>query len=400
MTRPVSMKRLIVFKTDLLPYSETFIREQAMALRSWSPVLVGYSRTPGLELAPLEHIVLQPPAASRSTKLIGKMRAMAWLADRSHVERLRSENASLVHAHFGHGAVAIYPVAQALGLPMVVTLHGQDISIAKERWERGEQGVVNRFYPRRLVEMGREGVRFVAVSEAIREMAVAFGLPRESVRVKYIGVDTSKFGGGGRRPIAEREPRVLFVGRLVEKKGGEYLIRAFTQVRREVPSAELTVIGDGPMRASLEALARSLGTPVRFTGALDSERVRQEMSQARVFCAPSIRAANGDSEGLGIVILEAEAMGLPVVTSADGGATEGIVDGVTGFAFVQKDHEQLGRRLVQLLVDNDLAASMSAQARAFVLERFDIGRCTRELEAYFDEVADTPTRPNPPMKHR
>jgi glycosyltransferase involved in cell wall biosynthesis len=132
----------------------------------------------------------------------------------------------LLHAHFGVDAITAWPVAKALDLPMIVTLHGYDINICRKWWEAGYGGRVMRKYPSRLLDLAKEPrVRFIAVSEAVRRRAMSYGIPAEKLRVHYIGVDTKKFAPGD-RSVVERERRVLFVGRLVEKKGYEYLIRA------------------------------------------------------------------------------------------------------------------------------------------------------------------------------
>ena len=110
------------------------------------------------------------------------------------------------------------------------------------------------------------------------------------------------------------------------------------------------------------------------------------MDEARVFCLPSITANNGDAEGFGLVLLEAQACGVPAVTSARGGATEGIKHGATGFSFPERDIQALEAALVRLLTDDSLATSMATQARRHVEENFDIRRCTASLEDLYDRI--------------
>ncbi|HJW11931.1 MAG TPA: glycosyltransferase, partial [Albitalea sp.] len=263
------------------------------------------------------------------------------------------------------------------------TLHGYDINTDLAWWRSGAGGAEMKRYPQRLLALAQDpAVGFIAVSEAIRERAIEIGLPAAKLRVRPIGVDTEQFVPGP-APIGERHG-VLFVGRLVEKKGLRYLIEAIARLGGRV---ELQVIGDGPLRPELEALAHRLGVAAEFLGVLGSAAVRQRLQRARVLCLPSVTAANGDAEGLPIVILEAQSCGVPVITSARGGATEGIVDGVTGYAHPEGDAQALAERLDTLLRDDALAAAMGQAARRHAVERFDIGACTRALEGDYDQWA-------------
>ncbi len=270
---------------------------------------------------------------------------------------------------------------------MLVTLHGFDINVDREWWETGHGGLAMRDYPARLLKLAwQPGVSFIAVSEAIRRRAISYGIPARKTAVQYIGVDTSTFTANG-RPILERELKVLFVGRLIEKKGCEYLIRAFATVQRAVPEARLVIVGDGPLRESLQRLAMKLDVRVEFCGVLSAAEVREQLNLARVFCLPSVQAANGDAEGFGLVILEAQASGVPVVTSALGGAIEGISEGVTGYSFAARDIDTLTTRLIRLLTDDAIAAAFAEAGPRFVAQNFDLFQRTEELEQAYDKQA-------------
>lgn len=380
------LRRVIVHRSDALPYSETFIKEQMQACRRWQPVLVGTRRVEGglpLEDLPVDY--LRAPAIGRAAQLQWKLWRELGLSAPGVVPRLRAQQASLVHVHFATDAVALWPSLQRLGLPVLVTLHGYDINVHRQWWEQGHGGRAGRRYPERLLQMGQSPlVRFVAVSQAVRETAVRYGLDPHKVHVHYIGVDVQRFQPAG-PGVGTRAPRVLFVGRMVEKKGAHHLIHAFAALRRQLPDAELAMIGDGPLLPSYQALARELGVPVQFMGRQGADVVRAEFARARVFCLPSVTAADGDAEGLPIVIMEAQAMGVPVVTSARGGATEGIVDGESGIAFPEGDVPALTQALARVLADPALAERMGQRARRFAELRFDIRDCTAGLEVRYDE---------------
>ncbi|MDE2029983.1 MAG: glycosyltransferase [Alphaproteobacteria bacterium] len=384
------MKKLLVVKSDILPLSETFIKEQILSCMRWKPRLIGRALCAnGLALDNIDTALAPPPRPRLINKILWKV-AKKSLPDPDILRFLEREQASLVHVHFGMDLVGWWPELRRLGLPVVTTLHGYDINTHRAHWEETGDAWVRR-YPRRLLDIARHpSAHFIAVGEAVRERAIAFGIPSEKLAVKYIGIDTSRFAPRADQPIAQRKKKILCVGRMVENKGGCYLIEAFARVRHEIPDAELTMIGAGELLESCKELAARLNVPVRFTGGTPHDQIIEELHDSRVFCLPSITIASGASEGMPIVVMEAQACGIPVVTSARGGATEGIIDGVTGFAFAERDVDALAAHLVRFLTDDDLAEHMSKAAREHAVAKFDLVACTARLEDYYDEIAYLP----------
>ena len=380
-------KTVLIYRKELLPLSETFIKEQILALKNWRAVLVGHRLVNQLPLDSLDVRIVGPQQRSTfANGLLWKARRALGIIPPEVTRGLIAENPQLIHAHFGMDALDAWPLARALNLPMLVTLHGYDINTHRDWWEAGNAGLLMRFYPRLLLRLAQQPrVRFIAVSEALRQRAIEFGIPGDKIAVNYIGIDTRKFVPGAVR-ISQRAPRVLFVGRLVEKKGCQYLIEAMAQVQKTVPSARLIVIGDGPLRSSLEQLAQDHGLLVDFRGALPNTEVKNELNAARVFCLPSVTAENGDAEGLPISILEAQASGVPVVTSARGGVGEAVKDGTTGFTFPERDADQLASGLIRILASDQVADEISNASVRSAAMSFDIGLLTTHLEASYESA--------------
>jgi type III pantothenate kinase len=180
------------------------------------------------------------------------------------------------------------------------------------------------------------------------------------IRVIPNGVDVDHFAPG--EPGAARtDPfRFAIVGRLEPRKGVDLAISALTRV----PNATLDVVGDGESRAELEASARMLGVMdrVRFHGAVDDVRPLVADADA-VVCSSR-------TEGLGIALLEAMAMGIPVVGFAVGGVPESVVHGVTGLLAPEGDVEALAARMRDATASRDRVRTMGEAARARVVERF------------------------------
>jgi colanic acid/amylovoran biosynthesis glycosyltransferase len=177
----------------------------------------------------------------------------------------------------------------------------------------------------------------------------------------------------------------LFVGRLVEKKGCEYVLRAMSLVRQLDPDAHLEVIGDGPLRAKLESIAADLSLPVSFRGAQSPDEVLRSMSKARILCNPSVTAASGDMEGFGMVFAEAQAVGTPVVSFNHAAIPEVVNHGRTGLLCPERKSAALAHSLLTLLQNRVLWATMSGQAVEWVNQRFNICKQTQSLELLYDE---------------
>lgn len=377
-------KTVIIFRNNLLPTSETFIKEQLLQYKNWDPIAVGETQVcDGLTLDDINKVML---LSSRGffEKFLYRLCRWFSLASPLTVRRLKKLNPNLIHAHFATSGTDIWPYAKALKLPLVVTLHGYDITIHPQWWQDGNDTYRMKRYPRKLAKMAiAPEVTFIAVSKALKEHAISRGIPENKIAVCYTGLNIEKFQP---MPWTEKNKQIIFVGRMVEKKGPHILINAFSYVKSKIPNATLIIVGDGPLRSECELLAQQLGLPVKFTGALPSSSVAKLIQSSSVLCLPSVRASNGDDEGFGMVILEAQACGIPVVSSATGGAEEGIIHGITGFKFTAGDSQKLASYVIKILDNKQLLATMSKAARLHIEELFNIEERILDIEHIYTMV--------------
>ncbi len=366
-----------VFRSWLLPLSETFIRAQVDALTKFDPVYVGCRRCDGLTISRHPVVAMPKGILGSAEKLLLRARGISP----SLVSGLREHNVSLLHAHFGPDGALALPLAQALSIPLLVTFHGYDASLTDESFRQNLHG---RWYLKHRERLRVGATSILPVSHFIADRLLQQGFPGEKVQVHYIGVDTEEF-----KPLRHvaRERKVLFVGRLVEKKGCEYLIRAMEPIQQAMPEVELVIVGDGPLRRPLEGLAKSKLRRFTFTGSQSAVRIRDWMSRAAVLCTPSIVAASGDAEGFGMVFIEAQSSGLPVVSFASGGIPEAVRHGESGYLAPEKDWRTLSDYIAGLLVDGDLWANFSRAGRSLVEKSFDLRVQTGKLERIYEEVA-------------
>ena len=271
-----------------------------------------------------------------------------WLALRREVKTLRP---AAIHAHWviPQGLVAALAAPKT---PLVVTTHGGDIYalnqkplLALKRW------------------VFSKATRITTVNRQMRDRLVELGVATEKVSVLPMGVDTTKL-----MKAKTIDGQLLMVGRLVEKKGFGFLFEA---MRNYGIGSRITVqiIGDGPMRAELETLAK--GLPVEFMGQLGRAEVLAAIAQSQLMAIPSVTASSGDQEGLPVTLLEGAAAGIAVVASRLPGIDEVIEHEVSGLLVDQRDSGQLADAIERLLDDPKLRLRV-ASGIAEAAKRFDL----------------------------
>ena len=288
------------------------------------------------------------------------------------LSQARRVGAEVAHAHFGYALPYASVLASRGGLPLVASLHGHDVTAwpATAPWA----------YPE-----AAPWLRAVIVPSAfLRDRVIALGVGEAKVRVIPSGVDTAFFAP---TPFPEGPPTVAFVGRFVEKKGLDVLAAAWPSVVRAVPDARLRVLGDGPARNVVEALARSHEgvETVAPDVARRSEQVRDIIRSATVVTTPSRTARDGDSESMLLVNLEAQACGRAVVTTYHGGIPEYVSAGESALLVSEGDADALADAVIGLLKEPERARRMGFAGAAFA-RSFDAVAMAARVDDLYDEL--------------
>lgn len=259
----------------------------------------------------------------------------------------------IVHAHW----LIPQGIIQSLfKKPYIVTGHGGDVMSLNK-------GIIAKWKKHCLKKAKKVTVVSDLLKTKVQELA-----PTVNPAVISMGIDASKFGKQYyvENYWGQKEKKVvLFVGRLVEIKGVTYLIDAMRKV-----DAVLVIVGDGPLREELEKKANTINREVIFMGARSHDELKQIYASADIFAAPSITASDGAKEGLGLVILEAMASGLPVVASDSGGISQVIEDSVNGLLCEEKNIKELSEKITLLLTDGNMRSKLLKNAEK-TIQKFD-----------------------------
>jgi glycosyltransferase involved in cell wall biosynthesis len=299
------------------------------------------------------------------------LRLMA--ASRSSLRKvIRSEVPDVIHVHWWFpGALAVWP-RLGMKIPVVITSHGTDLFLL-------DRAPAVRRLARPLF---RAAAQVTVISTPLIRRVEALGVARDRLTVVPMPMTRE------RAPVAEScspdRGRLLFVGRLVERKGCEYAIRAVAALRDGGRDTTLVVVGDGPERERLEALVAelSLQQHVEFAGVLASDAVGDRYSAAGALLMPAVTDWKGEQEGFGMVIVEAMRHGLPVIASASGGIVDIIRDGENGLLVPERDPVAIAAAVIRLLEEPGLADRLGDAAREDVELRFSPAR----IAGIFDSV--------------
>jgi glycosyltransferase involved in cell wall biosynthesis len=277
------------------------------------------------------------------------------------------------HAHFATAAARLANLAWRMGgPPYSVTVHAKDIYHRQVRLDHLRDKLVPARFVATVSQANSDHL------ESVLELNGRLRIVPNSVNLRRLGPV---------RPRGVQDGPVLAVARLIEKKGLGDLVAACGLLRCRGASPRLEIVGDGPLRPPLERAAARLGVDARFRGALPQERVLELMERAAIFCLPCVVAADGDRDGLPTSVLEAMALGVPVVTTAVSGLAEAVLHERTGLIVPQGDPAALADAIARLQSDPELASRLSAEGRRHVERNFSIERSAALLRSLFQEVA-------------
>ena len=356
------------------------IYRQITALKRVSPVVLARKRENAARF-PFDKIdIVAKPALHFLRRFwFRQVRDKPWQISSGELRALTNvlarRNAQLLHIYFGQIAVHLLPLIRTWEKPSIVSFHGADAIVE-----------MNKPAYREATRQMLAAVKFVLVrSESLRRAVVDLGCDERKIEVQHTGIPLDEF------PFRERnfpprsdggEWRLMQAGRLIEKKGLPVTLRAFASFLTQYPNATLAIAGDGPLLGQIQDLARELkiDNRVSFTGFISQEQLRDLYYASHIFLHPSEIGPDGNQEGIPNSMLEAMASGLPVFATQHGGIPEAIENGVSGLLVPERNHDELGRALLDAVQDPGFLSRIARAGADVARKNFDLRVQARRLE--------------------
>ncbi len=308
---------------------------------------------------------------------------LLWSELYNTIRAARQGRVDLIHAHWmvPSGLVGAF-CKRILHKPLVISVHAGDIFPLKSRYLKfaGKVALGSCDACTCNSSFTRDAVQSIAHIDA-------------RTQIIPMGVDLEIFAPPNGERQTDRQSQgshatILSVGRLVEKKGTRYLLEAMPLVKKEVPHARLVIVGDGPEKGRMKELTGKLGLDdyVIFTGPVANSELPDLYRDADVFVLPSVVDSAGDTEGLGVVLLEAMACGTPVIGSNVGGIPDIIDSGQNGFLVEQRNPQELASGIIELLSDRELSHRFSKNGIETVKGRFSWDRVAEDFLKVYQQV--------------
>jgi glycosyltransferase involved in cell wall biosynthesis len=290
----------------------------------------------------------------------------------------RDVQPDVVHAHFGREGVFIAPVAKRLGRPLVVTFYGFDISSLPE--EDGWAEAYRRMWPR------TDAV--TVLSKEMKGAALDLGCPEQKISIVHLSRDLEQFPFHAPDRTARR---LLFVGRLTPKKAPLDALRALKRANQKGANLRLHIVGDGELRDDVEHYVdeQSLREKVVIHGREPNEKVKEHMQAADAFVLPSKTAPDGDREGTPTVLVEAQATGLPCISTRHAGIPEMIPKSNHDLLVQEGDVEALADRFLTMSTfSTDRLMEIAKRGRQKIQDEFSLSEQCEKLRSIYQSVAD------------
>ena len=283
------------------------------------------------------------------------------LAEQALITSFKKNKIDLVFAEYGGTGEKMVPVCKKLNLPLIVHFHGFDASRKSELKIHENYKAVFEY-----------ATFIVCVSKKMEQDLLKMGCPPKKLIYNVYGPNDEFL------KVKPRflKPQFIAVGRFVDKKAPYYLILSFLEVLKEFPEAQLILAGDGELRETCLNLIRYYGVEknISLPGIINRSQLQDYFSESLAFVQHSITSLNGETEGTPVIILEAAAAGLPIISTKHAGIVDVVSDGEDGFLTDEHDVQGMAGKMINFLKDKQLAREMGNEGRKNIEKNFTLQR--------------------------
>ena len=373
---------------EYLGIPETFIYEEITNIKKYKSVVLTHGIR-NLEVFPHEKIIQLEEdlrdylASSRLSR--NPLKTLETIRKiRKHNNQLqyylkiiKHNDIKLIHAQYGYDGLLCTSLCEDMGLPLVTNFRGYDVY--QESLE----------HPQNYDKLFEVGDLFLSRSKVMKDDLSYLGCPKGKIRIHHSSIDVKKFPFRERSPLKKDETlKLISVGRLVEKKGMEYSIRALAEILEKHKNVHLTIIGEGPLNNSLLKIVTNLQMTkyVTFKPFLSHGDVINELDASHLFILSCVTAENGDKEGIPNSLMEAQACGLPVISTEHGGIPELVISGKTGYLAKERKISELTGLIRYLFENQDEWGTLGISGRKHIEDEFNISRQSEKLEKMYSKI--------------
>lgn len=287
---------------------------------------------------------------------------------------LQKNKIDVLLANYGPMGVALADACERANVKFCIHFFGFDATEYK----------ILDIYKERYAVAFQKANAIIAMSNDMKMQLQNLGADPSKIYINACGVETEKFSGA----FPENAPPIFItVGRFTAKKSPQSTIKAFAEVLKKVPEAQMIMVGDGDLWEEAKQLAQSLNIAdkIDFKGKQSPEEILLLFHQVRVFLQHSMMAPSGDSEGTPVAILDASATGLPIISTRHAGIKEAVVHGETGFLVEEGDWKSMSEYMTQLIQNPVLCGQIGRNARKHMIDNYEMDKLLQNLRGILEK---------------
>ena len=364
------LMKVLHFKTKYLNRSETFIDRLVRNHDRFQPVIATCE-----SIAYTDDLDVYEMPSSRLSGYLNILQLKLNMTPAFLFDVVRKEKPGIIHGHFGLDSYRLIRLKETFDLPLVVQFYGHDVSRLPQKFG----------WKLRYKRLFKHMDRAIAITDDMKKSLIRLGFDEDQISIIKLSVDVENIAFKHR---TEAGPKLMMVGRCVEKKGFIYALKALKTIVERRPSVSLDLYGDGELLPELKSFVRKhgLSESVNFHGFTANDKVFEALYEHDILLVPSVQAKDGDREGLPQTTVEGMATGIPVIASTHAGLPELVLDEETGLLVPTRDAEAISNAVHKLLDQPELASKISWNGRRMVEQEHNVKNQVKQTEDLYNRL--------------